>query len=82
MKTSPTPLVSPGTRFEAPDLNATKRPSALIDGTHVAFTSITTDLVSGDTNSVGDVFIAYGPATLLADGFESGDLSAWSLVVP
>src|SRR5439155_797933 len=31
-KTSPVPFVSPPTRFEASDQNATKRPSAEIDG--------------------------------------------------
>ena len=48
----------------------------------MVFRSAASDLAVGDTNGVGDVFVAYGPATLLADGFESGDLSAWSLVVP
>jgi len=57
-------------------------PSISADGRFVAFRSGASNLVPGDTNGVGDVFIAYGPATLLADGFESGDLSAWSSVVP
>jgi len=57
-------------------------PSISADDRFVAFRSGGSNLVPDDTNGVGDVFIAYGPATLLADGFESGDLSAWSSVVP
>jgi Tol biopolymer transport system component len=57
-------------------------PSISADDRFVAFSSGASNLVPGDTNGVGDVFVAFGPATLFADGFESGDLSAWSSVVP
>jgi Tol biopolymer transport system component len=57
-------------------------PSISSDDRFVVFRSGASNLVPEDTNGVGDVFVAYGPATLLADGFESGDLSAWSSIVP
>ena len=57
-------------------------PSITADDRLIVFRSGASNLVPDDTNGVGDVFIAYGPATLFADGFESGDLSAWSQVVP
>jgi hypothetical protein len=52
------------------------------DDRFIVFRSGASNLVPGDTNGVDDVFVAYGPATVFADGFESGDLSAWSSVVP
>jgi len=57
-------------------------PSISADDRFIVFRSGASNLVPGDSNGVDDVFVAYGPATLLADGFESGDLSAWSSVVP
>jgi Tol biopolymer transport system component len=57
-------------------------PSISADDRFIVFRSGASNLVPGDTNGVDDVFVAYGPATVFADGFESGDLSAWSSVVP
>jgi hypothetical protein len=52
------------------------------DGRYVVFESTASNLVADDFNGWSDVFVAYDRATLLADGFESGDHSAWSSVVP
>jgi len=57
-------------------------PSISADDRFIVFRSGASNLVPGDSNGVDDVFVAYGPATVFADGFESGDLSAWSSVVP
>jgi hypothetical protein len=43
---------------------------------------VATNLVPDDTNSLQDVFVAYGPATVFADGFETGGTSRFSLTVP
>ncbi len=57
-------------------------PTLSADGRFVVFRSVATNLVPDDTNGFQDVFVAYGPATLLADGFEAGDTTRWSLSVP
>ena len=57
-------------------------PSISPDDRYVVFRSNAANLVQNDTNGQGDVFIAHGPATLLVDGFESGDLSRWSSATP
>jgi Tol biopolymer transport system component len=49
------------------------------DGAYVVFRSGASNLVDNDTNSAEDVFIAWGPATVFCDGFESGSLTIWSL---
>jgi Tol biopolymer transport system component len=48
------------------------------DGAYVVFRSGASNLVDSDTNSAEDVFIAWGPATVFRDGFESGSLTIWS----
>jgi Tol biopolymer transport system component len=57
-------------------------PSISPDDRFVAFESAASNLVPDDSNGVDDVFVAYGPAMVFTDGFESGDLSAWSSIVP
>jgi Tol biopolymer transport system component len=55
------------------------------DGRFVAFQSRASNLVPADTNGVWDVFLRgpFFPAGLLfADGFETGDTSAWAESVP
>lgn len=51
------------------------------DGVYVVFESSATNLVPDDHNGMRDVFIAWGPAVLFADGFESGTLSRWSVAI-
>ena len=51
-------------------------------GRYVVFESSATNLVPADSNGVRDVFIAWGPAVLFADGFESGTTDLWSSVTP
>ncbi len=51
------------------------------DGCFVVFSSVATNLVLDDTNGYQDVFVAYGPATIFADGFESSDTTAWSSTI-
>ncbi len=58
------------------------RPTLSADGRFVVFNSVATNLVPDDTNGFEDVFVAYGPATALADGFEAGDTSRWSAAFP
>jgi Tol biopolymer transport system component len=60
----------------------TTNPTLSADGRFVVFHSDAANLVPDDTNGYQDVFIAYGPATMLADGFEAGDTSRWSAIVP
>jgi len=57
-------------------------PTLSADGCFVAFNSVATNLVPDDTNGYQDVFIAYGPATIFADGFETGETSRFSHAVP
>lgn len=57
-------------------------PKITRDGRLVLFESYATNLVPEDSNNAQDVFLAYGPSTLLADGFESGDTLRWSATVP
>lgn len=57
-------------------------PTLSADGRFVVFRSEAANLVPDDTLGFQDVFIAYGPATSLADGFEAGDASRWSATVP
>jgi Tol biopolymer transport system component len=52
------------------------------DGCFVVFNSTATNLVPDDANAYQDVFIAYGPAAIFADGFESGGTSRFSSTVP
>jgi hypothetical protein len=52
------------------------------DGCFVVFNSVAANLVPNDTNGFQDVFVAYGPATVFADGFETGETSRFSLTVP
>lgn len=47
------------------------------DGRYVVFESVASNFVDDDTNTEMDVFVARGLA-FFADGFESGDTSAWS----
>jgi len=56
-------------------------PSVSPDGKFIAFESLASDFVSDDDNSQQDVFLAWGPAVVLADGFESADCSRWSAEV-
>ena len=57
-------------------------PTLSAGGCFVVFNSVATNLVPDDTNGFPDVFIAYGPASIFADGFESGGTSRFSLTVP
>lgn len=56
-------------------------PTVSADGRFVVFHSLADNLVPYDTLGHQDVFIAYGPSTTLADGFEAGDTSRWSATV-
>ncbi len=62
--------------------NNSINPTLSGDGCFVAFNSVATNLVPDDTNGSQDVFIAYGPATIFADGFETGETSRFSSTVP
>ncbi len=57
-------------------------PSISADDRVLVFQSGASNLAGPDTNGVWDVYAAFGPATVLADGFEPGDTSRWSLTVP
>ena len=57
-------------------------PTLSADGCFVVFNSVATNLAPDDTNGFQDVFIAYGPASIFADGFETGGTSRFSLTVP
>lgn len=57
-------------------------PTLSEDGRFVVFQSLADNLVPDDTLGFMDVFIAHGPATMLADGFETGDASRWSGTSP
>lgn len=57
-------------------------PTLSADGCFVVFNSVATNLVPDDTNGLQDVFVAYGPATVFADGFETGGTSRFSSTVP
>lgn len=62
---------------EAPVLSA--------DGSSVAFESRASNLVAADNNDRTDVFVrslSVRQAGIFADGFESGDVSAWSVSLP
>ncbi len=52
-----------------------------LGGSLVSFTSSASNLVAGDTNNGGSDVFVHG-SLLMADSFESGDFSAWSLHVP
>jgi len=58
------------------------RPTLSADGRLVVFNSVADNLVPDDANGFEDVFVAHGPATVLADGFEGGDTTRWSDTVP
>lgn len=58
-----------------------RSPSVSADGLYIAFESGATDLVADDDNLEQDVFLAWGPAMVLTDGFESADCSQWSAEV-
>jgi hypothetical protein len=62
--------------------NNSTNPTLSGDGCFVAFNSVATNLVAQDANGFQDVFIAYGPATIFADGFETGETSRFSSTVP
>ena len=51
------------------------------DGRSIAFQSFNDNFAPGDTNGMGDAFLAIFD-TLFRDGFESGDTTAWSQKVP
>ena len=57
-------------------------PTMSADGCFVVFKSLATNLVPDDANGFQDVFVAYGPATIFADGFETGETSRFSSTVP
>ena len=59
-----------------------EHPTLSADGCFVAFNSAATNLVPNDTNGYSDVFVAYGPATIFADGFETGGTSRFSITRP
>jgi len=54
--------------------------SIALGGALIAFSSAADDLAPGDTNLASDLFV-HG-SLIMADSFESGDLTAWSLHVP
>jgi Tol biopolymer transport system component len=56
-------------------------PTLSADGCFVVFNSVATNLVPDDTNNSQDVFIAYGPAMIFTDGFETGGTSRFSSTV-
>lgn len=56
-------------------------PSVTPDGKYIAFESLASDFVTDDDNLAQDVFLAWGPAVVLVDGFESGDTTKWSVTV-
>jgi Tol biopolymer transport system component len=53
-------------------------PALTPDGRFVIFRSGADNFVDDDLNQAEDVFIAWGPATVCLDSFESGDLVVWS----
>ncbi len=57
-------------------------PSVTADGLFIAFESRATDLVADDDNAEQDIFLAWGPAMVMEDGFETADTSRWSATVP
>jgi Tol biopolymer transport system component len=57
-------------------------PTLSADGAFVVFKSLATNLVTDDTNTYQDVFVAYGPAMIFADGFETGGTSRFSVTYP
>jgi len=57
-------------------------PSVTGDGLYIAFESGASDFVDDDDNVEQDVFLAWGPAMVIMDGFESADTSRWSATVP
>lgn len=59
-----------------------RHPSVTPDGLYVVFESTAANFADGDANGMMDIYLAHGPAALLVDGFEAGDASRWSAVVP
>jgi Tol biopolymer transport system component len=53
-------------------------PALTPDGRFVVFRSGAANFVTDDTNLAEDVFVAWGPATVCVDGFETGDLVVWN----
>lgn len=51
------------------------------DGRSIAFQSFNDNFAPGDTNGMGDAFLAIFD-TLFRDGFEAGNTAAWSQTVP
>lgn len=50
--------------------NYSRRPSVSSNGKYIAFESLASDFVADDDNLVQDVFLAWGPEVMFADGFE------------
>lgn len=57
-------------------------PSVTPDGLYVVFESTAANFVGNDANGMMDIYLAHGPSALLVDGFEAGDASRWTMVVP
>lgn len=57
-------------------------PSITPDGNTVVFESSAGNFATGDNNGLLDIYVAHGPGTLFADGFESDDLSGKARTVP
>jgi Tol biopolymer transport system component len=60
-------------------------PSISRDGAYVAFESLASNLVDGDTNLVKDVFLRGSlrvATTVFEDGFANGGTSGWTVTVP
>jgi hypothetical protein len=74
---------TPGTSDQASDGFSSGTPVAISEnGDIVGFLSGGTDLVADDENLLNDVFIHGLAALVFADGFESGNLQAWSSAIP
>jgi Tol biopolymer transport system component len=59
-----------------------RHPSVTPDGHFVAFESTGENFGGDDSNGLMDVYVAHGPAALLVDGFDGGDVARWSTVEP
>jgi Tol biopolymer transport system component len=69
--------------FEGPAGDSySRRPSVTADGRHIIFESDASNFIDDDTNLAQDVYIAWGPAIVLMDDFESSDMSFWSTEIP